>query len=396
MSTQSRRPRRRPAAEEPEEEAPRRPRLNHGASQRRPADEEDEDEDMEGGTAAGNADEDDEDEEDDAPQTQADRQELYTNILAKKLIRYALSCEPRRLPIRRQAIKEQVLENQGKNFRKAFPIAQEQLRAIFGMEMVEWPSRDESTMSLRERRKALKTQKPTTATGAATRADRYVLVSTLPDAYRASVFTALPTAALPPAPDSAYIGFVTMVVSLVTLSGGALAQTELEKYLTMLYGARHGPVRADAELLSVASALGDYIDDDDGGTGASHGIDASQHHDTDGTATQGGTLQYLVRHGYLVRVVEASAVDGRGSGGGRSGGPGMSDGAKVTWHVGPRGRLEIGPAEVAAVVRHMYGPAAGDDLERRLKTSLHVTNKDPAAPTDGGNDGREAGAMQEG
>lgn len=236
---------------------------------------------------------------------------------------------------------------------------------------------------------ALKTQKPAAATSAAARADRFVLVSTLPDAYRASVFTAIPTApkaaasavpALPPAPDSAYAGFVTMVVSLITLSGGVLAQSELEKYLTMLYGARHGPVRADAELLPVASALGDFIDDDDGGAGTSHGTDASQHHDGDGTATQGGTLQYLVRHGYLVRVVEQSAAaEGRGAGG-RSAGPGITDSSKVTWYVGPRGRLEIGPAEVAAVVRHIYGPAAGKDLEQRIKLSLRVANKERAAP----------------
>ena len=92
-------------------------------------------------------------EEGDMPQTQANRQQLHQQLLAKKLVRYALACEPRRVPIRRQAVKEQVLDNEGKHFRVVFPIAQTQLRDIFGMELVEWPARDETTMSVRERRK---------------------------------------------------------------------------------------------------------------------------------------------------------------------------------------------------------------------------------------------------
>lgn len=335
------------------------------------------------------------DEADEAPQPQANRQQLYTDMLAKRFIRYALSCEPRRIPIRRLAVKDQVLEGQGRYFRSVFPIAQQQLQAIFGMEMVEWPSRDETTMSVRERRKALKTQKATVSTAAAARADRFVLVSTLPDDYRASVFASIPTdpavaagKAIPPvpaAPDAAYMGLVTMIIALITLSGGALAHADLEKYLAMLYGAHNGPVRADAELLPVATALGDYVDDDDGGSGGGSGGGAeasTQHHDAnDGTSTQGGTLQYLVRHGYLVRVVEApTAAEARAGGG-----PSNLDGSQVTWHVGPRGRLEVGPAEVAAVVRHIYGPSAGADLERRLQSSLRV-----------GDDGREDEVMQEG
>ncbi|OAA61931.1 mage protein [Niveomyces insectorum RCEF 264] len=393
------------AEEDQDEEDDEPVRSNHQQQQQRrrrrayepdEADEADEPSDSDADSAA------DSDDDDDDAQTQVDRHRLYHELLAKKLVRYALACEPRRLPIRRQAVKEQVLDNQGTHFRKILPLAQTQLRAIFGMEMVEWPARDEATMNLRERRKALKTQKAATAATAsapsassaaapATRADRYVLVSTLSDAYRASVFAPLanvpppaaaaaaattvpPLAPLPPAPDAAYVGFCTLVVALITLSGGALAHADLEKYLTLLHGGRHGPVRADANLLvPVAAAMGDHIDDDNGGGGGGGGNNAQQ----DSDVAQGGTMQHLVKQGYVVRVVEApTTAEGRGPVGNRSGGGGGSSGAKVTWHVGPRGRLEIGPAEVAAVVRHVYGPAGGAGLEQRLQSSLRVGGPD--------------------
>lgn len=53
------------------------------------------------------ADDDDDDGDDDPRRPQADRQVAYQELLAKKLVRYALACEPRRQPIRRQAVKEQ-------------------------------------------------------------------------------------------------------------------------------------------------------------------------------------------------------------------------------------------------------------------------------------------------
>lgn len=119
MSSSARKQRRR-TTEEHDEEPPRRRRLLHGASQRR----RDDDDDEEAGTRSQSrqrrqrrqAEEEDMDEEndgdeadeaDEAPQPQANRQQLYTDMLAKRFIRYALSCEPRRIPIRRLAVKDQ-------------------------------------------------------------------------------------------------------------------------------------------------------------------------------------------------------------------------------------------------------------------------------------------------
>ena len=50
---------------------------------------------------------DNDNENENAASAQTHRQNLYYEMLAKKLTRYALASEPRRLPIRRQAVKEQ-------------------------------------------------------------------------------------------------------------------------------------------------------------------------------------------------------------------------------------------------------------------------------------------------
>jgi hypothetical protein len=81
--------------------------------------------------------------------------------LAMKLVRYALSCEYSRTPIRREGIKEAgrsgifklalmrrltcyglvVLGKHSRLFKKVFDIAQEHLTSRFGMKMVNLPSR---------------------------------------------------------------------------------------------------------------------------------------------------------------------------------------------------------------------------------------------------------------
>lgn len=65
--------------------------------------------------------------------------------LVKKLVRYALACDFSRTSIRRDGIKEKVLGDQGRAFRKVFDGAQNTLRLVFGMEMVELPVRDKLT-----------------------------------------------------------------------------------------------------------------------------------------------------------------------------------------------------------------------------------------------------------
>ncbi|PSR80873.1 MAGE family-domain-containing protein [Coniella lustricola] len=75
------------------------------------------------------------------------------NQLIKKLVRYALACEFSRTPIRRDGIREKVLGDQGRAFKRVFEGAQGILRTVFGMEMVELPVKDRLTKE--EKRKGI-------------------------------------------------------------------------------------------------------------------------------------------------------------------------------------------------------------------------------------------------
>lgn len=72
--------------------------------------------------------------------------------LIKKLVRYALACEYARIPIRRDGIRDKVLGNNPRAFKKVFDGAQLSLRRVFGMEMVELPVKEKRT--LREKQSA--------------------------------------------------------------------------------------------------------------------------------------------------------------------------------------------------------------------------------------------------
>jgi hypothetical protein len=66
--------------------------------------------------------------------------------LARKLVRYALSCEYSRQPIRRADVATKVLGTSSKEFRAVFAEAQIMLRHTFGMEMVDQPKQDKVTV----------------------------------------------------------------------------------------------------------------------------------------------------------------------------------------------------------------------------------------------------------
>lgn len=69
--------------------------------------------------------------------------------MVKKLVRLALASEYQRRPIRRADISEKVLGSQGRQFKSVFERAQIDLRAVFGMEMVELPAKDKVTLQQR-------------------------------------------------------------------------------------------------------------------------------------------------------------------------------------------------------------------------------------------------------
>lgn len=95
-----------------------------------------------------------------------------------------------------------------------------------------------------------------------------------------------------------------------------------------------------------------------------------------GEKTEKGALARMQREGYIVKVRE------RGEG---------ED--TVDYHIGPRGKAEVGELGVAGLVREVYGSRGGDEVERRLVRSLGdvVIEKKAARAIDGeeGGDGEE-------
>lgn len=89
---------------------------------------------------------DSDDDENEVEEEQAqDVAESSDSQLVKKLVRYALACDFSRTSIRRDGIKEKVLGDEGRAFRRVFDGAQQTLRLVFGMEMVELPVKDKLT-----------------------------------------------------------------------------------------------------------------------------------------------------------------------------------------------------------------------------------------------------------
>ncbi|KJZ75743.1 hypothetical protein HIM_04900 [Hirsutella minnesotensis 3608] len=274
--------RRRPAEdEEPEEDARPRRRQNRNGS---------DDELDESGDGM-----------DDNPNQDANNQ------LAKKLVRYAISCEYSRTPIRRDGIKERVLGNQGRSFRKVFELAQKQLRDVWGMELRELPVREK--MSLQEKRQAMKSgSQVKTGSGA------YILTSTLPEPYRSA--SILKPSKVPSEEDeSTYAAFYTLVVSLIWLSAGELSEQKLRRYLMRL--------NADQNVSNEKTDV---------------------------------TMKKMEKHGYVIKKVERPPL-------------GQDGDQMITWHVGPRAKEEIGLDGVMGMVREVYGDW-DQDLEKKLRSSL--------------------------
>lgn len=72
------------------------------------------------------------------------------DAMVKKMVRLALASEYARLTIRRTDINAKVFGEQGtREFKVVFEQAQKELRTRFGMEMVELPAREKTTISQR-------------------------------------------------------------------------------------------------------------------------------------------------------------------------------------------------------------------------------------------------------
>ncbi|PNP39309.1 hypothetical protein TGAMA5MH_08727 [Trichoderma gamsii] len=233
--------------------------------------------------------------------------------LAKKLIRYAIACEYSRTPIRRDGIKERVLGKQSRSFRRIFELAQTQLRAVWGMELRELPVREK--MTLHEKRQAMKSNTQSRSGSGA-----YVLSSALPEEYRSA--SILRPSKTPNAEQEAtYMGFYTLLVSLIWLNGGEISEQKLQRSLMRL--------NADRMLASERTEV---------------------------------VLKRLERQGYVIKKVDRPPVGYEGD-------------QTITWHVGPRAKEEIGLDGVMGLVREVYGHPEDAAFDKKLRSSLGLKSR---------------------
>ena len=250
--------------------------------------------------------------------------------LVKSLVRLALACEYNRRPLRRTDISEKVLQaaGAGRNFKDVFARTQIELGSVFGMTLVELPTKEKKTV--REKRKAQAAGKGDAQGSKA--ATSWVLTSILPAQYRQPEIlapAAIPTAAQ----EATYTSVYTLLTTLIALSGGSLSDAKMSRHLARLDILDNSPVE---------------------------GFERTEK-----------LLKRLERDGYVVKVRETL-------------GTGDED---VNWFVGPRGKVEVGDHGAEGLARVVYGELDGEpeaDLGRRIARSLGINDRPkPVAPVEG-------------
>ncbi|EXF80263.1 MAGE family protein [Colletotrichum fioriniae PJ7] len=299
---------------------------------RRPVDDEDSEEEQRHPRQRRNHDE--SGEEDGSEHGAVDAEASAEDQLAKKLVRYALACEFSRTPIRRDGIKERVLGDQGRAFRKVFDLAQQQLRLVWGMELRELAVREKFTMA--EKRQGKSHIRHNSGSQAKTSSGVYVLSSTLPSEYRAPTILA-PSKAPSTDAEASYVGFYTMIVTIIFLSGGEMSEQKLRRHLNRLNAEANVAVEKTEDV-----------------------------------------LKRMQTQGYVVRKVQKNA------------GTQAQDGSEdITWLIGPRGLEEIGAEGAAGLVRSVWADQADAELEKKIEASFGIR---PAEDGDGDVDMSQAEA----
>ncbi|KZF22185.1 MAGE-domain-containing protein [Xylona heveae TC161] len=239
--------------------------------------------------------------------------------MTKNLVRLALASEYSRQPIRRSDISAKVLGSHGRQFRNVFTEAQGELRDKFGMEMVELPLKEKVTVA--QRRAAQRSEKT------ATTSNSWILRSILPPAYRSNT-TILPPPKVPTDYDeSTYIALYTFIISLISLSGGAIAEAKLDRYLRRTNTDQYTPLDKTEKLLA-----------------------------------------QMCKDGYLVKVKDTSTGE-----------------ESIEYLVGPRGKLEVGEAGVTGLIKTVYGDSVEpDDMDKRIKRSLGIQENAATSAENGG------------
>lgn len=240
----------------------------------------------------------------------------------KKMVRFALACEYQRRPIRRPDITDKVLgAGHSRNFKRVFEQAQARLQSVFGMEMVELPARERVTIREKRAQKGAPANKAPAS---------WVLRSTLPTEFHDPAI--LPPSAAPTAAEEGmYTSIYTVLIALISLSGGALPEAKMERYLRRLGMEDQTPVTGYAKTEQL--------------------------------------LKRMEKEGYLLKVKEAATA-------------GEED---VSWHVGPRGKVEVGDDGVRGLGSAVYGDLNEEEeteLQRRLMRSLGINERQAVEKAD--------------
>ncbi|KAI1813427.1 MAGE-domain-containing protein [Poronia punctata] len=168
--------------------------------------------------------------------------------------------------------------------------------------------------TLKDKQKAIKR-----GAQAAPSSRQYILISSLPKDYRAQSIIG-PSRVPSTAEEAAYVAFYTFAITIITLSNGELRDAKLKRYLNRLNASQNLPMDSTENV-----------------------------------------LQKLVRQGYLDKVVDR--VEG--------------DEDTITWYVGPRGKVEVQPQNIAQVITEVWGDPP-PDFDKKLEKSLGVSR--PAQP----------------
>lgn len=275
-----------------------------------------------------------------------DSQTLAGNMI-KKLVRLALASEYARQPLRRADINAKILKSDGGsasirgNFRLVFNGAQKTLRNVFGMELVDLPTRERT--SLNDRRTAASQKATQTATqkskaqkeldgddvdtqgrsrpkDSILSATSWMLVSRLPTAYKTRQELLIPSRAPDSNTEAVYTALCTMIVTILyihTPSGSSDKDSQAQALEDITE-----PI-SDTRLLRFLSRLG-LREWAPMGTENGENIDK--------------VLARMMREGYIDKRRDNSTGE-----------------EIVEWVVGPRGKREIGRKGVAAFVRGVYG-----------------------------------------
>lgn len=148
----------------------------------------------------------------------------------------------------------------------------------------------------------------------------YVLSSALPEEYRSA--SILRPSKTPSAEQEAtYMGFYTLLVSLIWLNGGEISEQKLQRSLMRL--------NADRMLASERTEV---------------------------------VLKRLERQGYVIKKVDRPPVGYEGD-------------QTITWHVGPRGKEEIGLDGVMGLVREVHGHPEDAAFDKKLRSSLGLKSR---------------------